>query len=206
MANTKTFTRFISAIMPQWLQKNWGNRFVGALGLMGDLVVEGARQAVRARTLQSDTPFGYLAHLGYNFAIGRLPTESETSYRAILADAWGINARRGSVKSVTENLDRLSGVIEYPATTWPITPGATFSIDENPTGTEEDFQYKLDIDVSIVPITLFDPFTFDVDAPDFDAGWCYDYKITAECIQNMKDICKEFAPIRSKLTGVAGIL
>jgi len=84
------FREFVANISPPWLRRANGERFVGmTIGLMSDLVSEGAAQALKASWLLSDTsPPDALPEIGTERSMPRYYADSDDTYRARLHAAW----------------------------------------------------------------------------------------------------------------------
>lgn len=200
--NKNTFVRWILAITPRWLRQPYGLRLTGSLGLMGDALAEGARQAVRARWILEDTPPDHLPHIGAHRHLPQLPTEAEATYRAILGRPWELHGRAGSPDSVVEHCERLAQVtIQTGGGPVDVTG---YTIDEAPGGAAiEDFEYA--IVLGGIPLASCNPWVFDSTLPDFDSPsdpWVFDNGLPGNVVQAYREIAGAWGPKRSKFVAV----
>jgi len=84
------FREYVAKISPPWLRRYYGERFVGfTIGLMTDLVSEGAAQALKASWLHSDTsPPDALPEIGLERSMPRYTADTDATYRDRLHKAW----------------------------------------------------------------------------------------------------------------------
>ena len=85
-----TFREYVAKISPPWLRRYYGERFVGfTIGLMTDLISEGAAQALKASWLHSDTsPPDALPDIGTERSMPRYYSDTDATYRSRLHGAW----------------------------------------------------------------------------------------------------------------------
>lgn len=82
-----TFEEWQPTLHPTGLAGPWGRAWAVALGRHKDGALALAKEAVRARFLP-DAPTDALARIGADRDLGRVESESDTSFRARLAGAW----------------------------------------------------------------------------------------------------------------------
>lgn len=93
------FRTAIQNIAPAWLQRQWGSRFLYAIGLNWDAFAEAARQGVRARCPGVDgAPTDALAYIGRDRVLIRGPAESDDAFAARLRQAFEAWQRAGSME------------------------------------------------------------------------------------------------------------
>ena len=194
--NHHTFVRWWEANRPAWGARF--QRFTGTFALVSDMLSEGARLAVRARTLQNDTPPDHLPLLGAARLLPQLPFESEARYRQTLEiGPWFYHPRAGSPQSVLEHLARMDELY-VPGTLDPI----TWDIDEAPAGyAPEDFAYTILL-TNVPAATYNGSYVYGVDAPPYDGSWCYGTKLPAYIVRAIVDVCAEWGRFSSKLVGL----
>lgn len=91
------FRTYFETIGPPWTHRYYGERLWGALGLMCDLVAEGATQAVRASWLKADTfPADALPIIGHERQIERVQPDTNAAYRTRLMQAWDLWTEAGT--------------------------------------------------------------------------------------------------------------
>jgi hypothetical protein len=84
-----TWRSYLARLVPQWLGKYWGERLVGANGLMADIVSEGASEALRASWLRESTsPDDVLPLVAQERMLERYPSETAATHRERLINAW----------------------------------------------------------------------------------------------------------------------
>jgi hypothetical protein len=111
---------------PAWLRGPLGSGWLSAHGYLKDALVEGARQAVRARFV-TRAPVDALPVLASERSLERMPPDTEAAWRARLGQAWELWAYAGTRKGVREALERTgyaTSVVVYDALEWPTGPGA----------------------------------------------------------------------------------
>jgi hypothetical protein len=93
------FREYVASIMPPWLRRYWGERFVGgAIGLKADQIAEGASQSIKAHMLRQDTsPDDAMARIGNERNIPRVVTETNLEYRARVLNAWELWTEAGTI-------------------------------------------------------------------------------------------------------------
>lgn len=96
-------------LAPPWLRGRWGEAWGRAVGLVQDMVAEGAMQAVKARLLRRG-PSDALAYAGVDRWIERAPGEADDVYRARLLQAFETWRLAGTNKGIQQAL----AVIGYP--------------------------------------------------------------------------------------------
>jgi len=97
---------YVDRLMPPWLSAHYGIRFAqGAIGLMGDIIAEGARQAVKAHLLLADTsPADALPYIGEERGMPRYEADTDATYRDRLHDAWNAWGHGGNNTAVLGQL------------------------------------------------------------------------------------------------------
>ena len=106
MATTKVvpanFREFVYNLSPGSWRRYWGERFLGAtLGLMGDMVAEGARLAVASSKLtHPDFPVDALDLIGVERLLPRFPGEAYGTYKARLLSAWNLWRQAGTAGGI----------------------------------------------------------------------------------------------------------
>jgi hypothetical protein len=99
-----TFRDYVYSISPPWLQRYYGERFMGGMvGLFADLMAEGMSQACLAHLLRSSTsPRDALRHLGYERMLPRYAADTDASYRNRLWQAWTTYDHVGNNTAIIE--------------------------------------------------------------------------------------------------------
>ncbi len=213
MAAGNDFLRFSLDLVPTALKGFFGRRLHGTFALIFNELADGARQSVRLKFPNSDTPTDALPFLARNFSVPWFGTESETSYRSALrasddtvgapgvivngADSeepasglWRRAVERGSVKSVEEALARagINGIVEESRTVSggydPVFPF---------------FRYRIRL-----PDFIFadcEPYLYG-QAPPYGGGWHYGVKLPFATVKTILDVHRFYAPARSKLEDI----
>jgi len=105
---------------PAWLRGPFGAGWLEAHGLIKDGLVEGARQATKARFV-SVAPSDALPYAASDRGLERMPHDTEATWRARLGQAWELWAWAGTRKGVVDALERTaiaSSVAIYDAHQW----------------------------------------------------------------------------------------
>lgn len=89
----------VEEVIPTWLRDTWGERWFRALGRMADLVVDGAKQAVKARFVRL-APTDALDALGWERLIERGPNESHERYRERVSKPWDVWPQAGTAGGI----------------------------------------------------------------------------------------------------------
>lgn len=81
----------------RWLRAEFGAKLSFTIGLLADMVSEGANQAVKARFVTSDSfPNDALPYVGNNTGLERFIVDTDATYKARLADSFSLNAQHGT--------------------------------------------------------------------------------------------------------------
>lgn len=89
MAEPKNWREYVERLMPPWLSRNVGQRFVGAHAILADLITHAAYEALQAPWLATSTsPNDALPFVGTERRLPRYPAETPAQYRTRLLDAW----------------------------------------------------------------------------------------------------------------------
>lgn len=84
-----TFRAMVRGLATGWTRGPWGERLWGTIGLLGDVVMDAATQALVAPWLRSKTsPPDALPPIGRERLMPRYPAENDTTYRDRLYAAW----------------------------------------------------------------------------------------------------------------------
>lgn len=88
---------------------HYGERFTGfVIGLMSDLIAEGASQAVTNWWINSrKPPEDWLAFLGNERLLPRYPKETSLQYRQRILDAWNIWPFAGDENTIEQQLETM---------------------------------------------------------------------------------------------------
>lgn len=147
MASFRAYVEQLTAGI-QWLRNEFGAKFSGTIALLGDMVSEGANQAIKARFVTSDTfPADALPYVGNNTDIERYIVDTDDTYKARLADSFAIKSQHGTRQIVLFLLSEAGWpdaelleddvykaqpqpwwsqfVIHFPEGTHPVTVGTT---------------------------------------------------------------------------------
>lgn len=111
---------------PAWLRGEFGAGWLMSHGFLKDGLVEGARQATKARFL-SVAPSDALPYAASDRQLERMPLDTDATWRARLVVAWDLWAYAGTRKGVKEAVERTgyaSSVVLYDEFEWPTGPGA----------------------------------------------------------------------------------
>ena len=81
------FRQLYSSIMPTWLSRRYGERFVGAIAYHADIFGEAFSQAIRTPWVRYGPPDA-LAPMGEDAGIERAPKETDDQYRERLITKW----------------------------------------------------------------------------------------------------------------------
>lgn len=94
----KDLREYANRLVPGFLRRNWGERFIGAVaGLLSDVVIEGAYQAINVRSMRSPSfPYDGLDLMGSERMLPRFPAEPHTTYKERLLAAWAIWQQSGT--------------------------------------------------------------------------------------------------------------
>ena len=100
------FRDYVEQISPPWLRRHYGLRLMGAIsGLMGDIIMEGASQAIQGPWLRSGfQPPDALPLVGNERRMPRYPSDTDATYRERLAEAWSTYGRGGNEGAIIEQL------------------------------------------------------------------------------------------------------
>lgn len=83
----RNFRQLLEFISPPWLSLGFGQRFVGSIGYLADILSESFSQAIKAAWITRG-PGDALPDMGDDSNIERTPKESNDQYRARLQDRW----------------------------------------------------------------------------------------------------------------------
>jgi hypothetical protein len=96
------FREFVYNLSPGSWRRYWGQRFLGAtLGLIGDVVSDGARRAVAVSKLTNpDCPPDAVDLIGIERNLPRFPGEATEPYKARLLKAWDLWQQAGTAGGI----------------------------------------------------------------------------------------------------------
>lgn len=96
MASFRQYVEQLTAGI-QWLRNEFGAKLSGTIALLGDMVSDGANQAIKARFVSSDTfPADALPYVGNNTDLERFIVDTDDTYKARLANSFALNAQHGT--------------------------------------------------------------------------------------------------------------
>lgn len=103
MSSLLTFRDTIFSVVPRWLRGYWASRFLYAVNVQLDAVVDGVVAAVKLRHpgLYS---FETLPLIGRQRRITRTPTETDAEYAARICTWRQVNGRRGNPFALMEQI------------------------------------------------------------------------------------------------------
>jgi len=93
-------------LMPYWMGQTLGEGLCTTIGLMRNVVAQGATEAGRARFFATGSP-DVLPHVGVERQIERAPGEADPSYRTRLLGAWATWGKAGTPQSILTALGTL---------------------------------------------------------------------------------------------------
>lgn len=206
-----TYRSFIAGLTAgvQWAQQYLGQRYMGTVGLLGDLVAEGARQTFLQRLPGSpDQAEDSLNQSGADAGLFRYRGESLSSWRARVGDPWEQHEQSGSDRDLLREVD-VWGSIVYPST-W--VDGVSYLLEAS------NGSFYLLIPAGLLPWTgphayddgglvydgigsYDDGSTYDDAAIKYDdPTLLFDVRGNPEDVATLRAILKRFRPARSKYT------
>lgn len=120
MSRFDTYIKWWSfAKKPRAFTRTWAERFTGLISLWGDSISETARQVVRRRYIDDDTPIEDVVLVGSDYGFRKYQNESDANYLARIKNLWA-DHRISATKGGIEGLFQAAGYEAYLiADTWP---------------------------------------------------------------------------------------
>ena len=126
------YHEYLLQLVPTWLRGPLGGAWMESHGLVLDGLVEGARQAIRARFVPT-APVDALPLLASERQLERQPPDSESSWRARLLGAWEtwgwVGTKRG-IRDAVLATGYFAHAPVYNHLQWPAGPDASAGWDE----------------------------------------------------------------------------
>jgi hypothetical protein len=105
--SSPTYTQFVELLHAGvgWARGYFAERYYGLVGVFGDYLAEGAREAVYARLPTYAAPDA-LPQIGTALGVPRFPPQTEAQYRSTLGGVFALHRQRGTRQAVLAALSR----------------------------------------------------------------------------------------------------
>jgi hypothetical protein len=114
-------------LAPPYLQGFWGRRWLGAFGYLKDTIIDGCKQAIKARFVKI-APEDAVPFIGAERGIERAPNEAFGSYKTRVENAWDIWLHAGSSEA---HVNALSAFGVSRSAVWVFNTHSGFAWDSN---------------------------------------------------------------------------
>lgn len=185
---TTTYEQDAATTGPAWLRARVGAAWRGAVGALLDWYLDVAKQAVKARHVQTSPEDG-LAEIGRERSIERYPADTLATYRARLLLAWDLWQQGGTAAGIIAALNAAGfGSVAIYTALGAAPPGeAVWPPDGN---TANWSRFWVHIDATAVGGNPFNWAAVTWGSLNWGAGWTWGSTATAEQIALVRRVVR----------------